>query len=67
MAFQQRRKQFQAILRNHPGTALSHEQVAELERLTGFDLQRRPETFSPDDFLRLSRALDALPPRGKAE
>ncbi len=59
-AFQQRRKQFQAILRNNPEMALSHEEVGEVESATGFDLQQRPETFSPEDFLRLSRALDAL-------
>ena len=57
VAFQQRRKQFQAILRGHPDMALTHEQVRELEAATGFDLRRRPETFSPEDFLRLSREL----------
>lgn len=57
VAFQQRRKQFQAILRGHPDTALSHEQIRELEVVTGFDLRRRPETFSPEDFVLLSREL----------
>jgi 16S rRNA (adenine1518-N6/adenine1519-N6)-dimethyltransferase len=60
VAFQQRRKQFQAILRGHPDTALGHEEVRELEASTGFDLRRRPETFSPQDFILLSRALEGL-------
>ncbi len=60
LAFQKRRKQFQAILRGHPDTALSHEQVRELEVITGFDLRRRPETFSPEDFVLLSRELGKL-------
>jgi len=59
-AFQQRRKQFQAILRSHPSKRLSHEQIAALERTTGFDLRQRPETFSPEEFILLSRALRAL-------
>jgi 16S rRNA (adenine1518-N6/adenine1519-N6)-dimethyltransferase len=57
VAFQQRRKQFQSILRNHPDTALSHERISALEEATGFDLRKRPESFSPEDFIRLSRAL----------
>jgi hypothetical protein len=40
--------------------ALSTEQVTEVERETGFDLRLRPETFSPPDFLRLSRVLKEL-------
>jgi 16S rRNA (adenine1518-N6/adenine1519-N6)-dimethyltransferase len=60
LAFQQRRKQLQAILRNHPETRLSHEQVREVEDITGFDLRRRPETFSPEDFILLSQALEGL-------
>ena len=62
MAFQQRRKQFQAILRNRPDVKLSHEQIQALENTTGFDLRQRPETFSPDDFVLLSRALTSLQP-----
>ncbi len=61
LAFQQRRKQFQTILRNSPARPLSHPQVASLEQITGFDLRRRPETFSPSDFILLSRALQSLP------
>jgi len=60
MAFQQRRKQFQAILRKRPAVKLSHEQISALERTTGFDLRQRPETFSPEEFIILSRALRAL-------
>ncbi|MFH1765805.1 MAG: 16S rRNA (adenine(1518)-N(6)/adenine(1519)-N(6))-dimethyltransferase RsmA [Gemmatimonadota bacterium] len=60
MAFQQRRKQFQSILRNRPGLKLSHEQVRALENTTGFDLRQRPETFSPEEFILLSRALRAV-------
>jgi len=59
-AFQRRRKQFQSILRTHPELGLSKEGVAKLQEATGFDLSRRPETFSPADFIRLSRALGSL-------
>lgn len=60
MAFQQRRKQFQSILRNWPEVKLSHKQICALESTTGFDLRQRPETFSPEEFIFLSRALQAL-------
>ncbi|HEX5723943.1 MAG TPA: 16S rRNA (adenine(1518)-N(6)/adenine(1519)-N(6))-dimethyltransferase RsmA [Longimicrobiaceae bacterium] len=56
-AFQQRRKQFQRILRD--AYALSPEQVGELERALGVDLRDRPETFSPERFIELARALRA--------
>ena len=59
MAFQQRRKQFQAILRSRWVVKLSHEQIGELESATGFDLRQRPETFSPEEFILLSKALRA--------
>jgi 16S rRNA (adenine1518-N6/adenine1519-N6)-dimethyltransferase len=59
-AFQQRRKQFQSILRGHPKWGLTHEKIALLEEETGFDLKQRPETFSPQDFIHLSRALGSL-------
>jgi 16S rRNA (adenine1518-N6/adenine1519-N6)-dimethyltransferase len=59
-AFQRRRKQFRTILRNHPDLNLSMEEVSRLEEATGFDLRRRPETFSPTDFLSLSRAMATL-------
>lgn len=54
-AFGQRRKQFQRILRD--AYHLSPERVADLESRTGFDLRDRPETFSPDQFLVLAKAL----------
>lgn len=54
-AFGQRRKQFQRILRDAYG--LSPDDVAAVEERTGFDLRRRPETFSPEDFIRLAIEL----------
>ena len=57
VAFGWRRKQFQRILRDHPRYALSVEEVARLESDSGLALTRRPETFSPDEFLRFSRLL----------
>jgi 16S rRNA (adenine1518-N6/adenine1519-N6)-dimethyltransferase len=55
--FQWRRKQLQTILRGHPELGLSRDVLAVLEADTGFDFRRRPETFSPSDLLRLSKAL----------
>jgi 16S rRNA (adenine1518-N6/adenine1519-N6)-dimethyltransferase len=55
VAFGQRRKQFQRILRD--AYHLSPEAVAQLERTLGVDLRDRPETFGPDAFVALSRAL----------
>lgn len=54
-AFGQRRKQFQRILRD--AYSLSPEQVRELEGETGMDLQARPESFPPERFIDLARAL----------
>ena len=54
-AFQQRRKQFQRILRD--AYRLTPEQVADLEQALSIDLRDRPETFSPEGFIRLARAL----------
>jgi 16S rRNA (adenine1518-N6/adenine1519-N6)-dimethyltransferase len=54
-AFGQRRKQFQRILRD--AYHLSPDRVREIEGATGFDLTRRPETFSPEQFVALTRAL----------
>jgi 16S rRNA (adenine1518-N6/adenine1519-N6)-dimethyltransferase len=53
-AFTWRRKQLQKILRDHEALHVSRERLEELARETGWDLTRRPETLSPDDFLRLS-------------
>ena len=54
-AFQQRRKQFQRILRD--AYDLSPEQVEEVGRAAGMDLVQRPETFPPDKFIALARVL----------
>jgi 16S rRNA (adenine1518-N6/adenine1519-N6)-dimethyltransferase len=54
-AFGQRRKQFQRILRDAYG--LTPEQVAELEGELVMDLRDRPETFGPERFIDLARAL----------
>jgi len=54
-AFQWRRKQMQKILRDHPEIGAPRDVVARMgeER----DLTRRPETFSPGEFLTLAREL----------
>lgn len=57
VAFGWRRKQFQRILRDHPRYGLAAEAVARLETDLEVDLRRRPETFSPADFVELSRRL----------
>lgn len=54
-AFGQRRKQFQRILRSAYG--LSPDQVSRLEAELGIDLESRPETFGPGQFVELARAL----------
>lgn len=54
-AFQQRRKQFQRILRD--AYHLSPEQVEEVGRAAGMDLVQRPETFPPQKFIDLARVL----------
>lgn len=56
-AFQQRRKQFQRILRD--AYSLSVEEVEALGAEVGMDLKQRPETFSAERFITLSRALRA--------
>lgn len=59
MAFQWRRKQMQKILRDHPDAGLSREEVEEVGRSGGWDLTRRPETFSPDELVRMAGILAA--------
>jgi 16S rRNA (adenine1518-N6/adenine1519-N6)-dimethyltransferase len=59
-AFGQRRKQFQRILRDAYG--LSAERVEAIGREVGMDLQARPESFAPERFVDLARAL-----RGKGK
>jgi 16S rRNA (adenine1518-N6/adenine1519-N6)-dimethyltransferase len=54
-AFQQRRKQFQRILRD--AYHLSAGQVEEIGRAAGMDLVQRPETFSAPRFIDLARVL----------
>lgn len=56
-AFTWRRKQVQKILRDHEALRLSHDRLDDLTRETGWDLTRRPETLSPDDFVRLSEFI----------
>ncbi len=56
-AFAWRRKQFQKILRGAQIYGLSAEQVAHIAEATGSDLEHRPETFSPEQFIILARAL----------
>jgi 16S rRNA (adenine1518-N6/adenine1519-N6)-dimethyltransferase len=56
-AFQQRRKQFQRILRD--AYNLSVEEVEALGAEVEMDLRQRPETFSAERFIDLSRALRA--------
>ncbi len=58
-AFQQRRKQFQRILRD--AYALSVEEVEQVGRVADMDLVRRPETFSPQKFIDLARVLRDRP------
>ncbi|TVP55004.1 MAG: ribosomal RNA small subunit methyltransferase A [Gemmatimonadales bacterium] len=59
-AFQWRRKQLRRTLRDHPDLALP---PARLERLgETLDLERRPETLSPTEFVELSRWLFAESP-----
>jgi 16S rRNA (adenine1518-N6/adenine1519-N6)-dimethyltransferase len=59
-AFGQRRKQFQRILRD--AYRLSAEQVEVLGREVGMDLQARPESFPPERFIDLARALRTVRP-----
>ena len=54
-AFQQRRKQFQRILRD--AYALSVDEVAAVGQAAAMDLVQRPETFSPQKFIDLARVL----------
>ena len=59
-AFQQRRKQFQRILRD--AYDLSVDEVAEVGRAAAMDLVQRPETFPPQKFIDLARVLrDRIP------
>ena len=61
-AFAWRRKQMQKILRDHEALRLSRDRLDDLARETGWDLSRRPETLSPDDFVRLSGFITKTAP-----
>lgn len=56
-AFQWRRKQLRTILRDHPDLRVTPGGLDDLEQETGFDLTQRPETFSPDEMVHMSRVL----------
>lgn len=59
-AFQWRRKQLGTTLRKHADLGLSTAQVARVEERTGFDLRRRPETFSALELSRIAEAVAAV-------
>jgi 16S rRNA (adenine1518-N6/adenine1519-N6)-dimethyltransferase len=56
-SFEWRRKQLQKILRDHEALRVSPDRLDDLSRETGWDLTRRPETLSPDDFVLLSEYI----------
>ena len=55
--FQWRRKQIQKTFRDHGDLSFSGEFLNSIIRETGWDLTRRPETFNPEEFVRLSRLV----------
>lgn len=57
VAFGWRRKQFQKILRDHPQYRVDPGDLVRIESEFGYSLTRRPETFSPPEFHRLSKLL----------
>ena len=57
LAFQWRRKQMQKTLRDHPDAGYPASLLQTLERVGGWDLSRRPQTFSPEDFINMARLL----------
>jgi 16S rRNA (adenine1518-N6/adenine1519-N6)-dimethyltransferase len=59
-AFQWRRKQIGTTLRKHPDLRLSDDGVESVVASTGIEPSRRPETLSPDEFIRLSRVIRSL-------
>lgn len=59
-AFGWRRKQLQKTLRTRPDYHLEHDAVERIAITTGIRLDRRPETLSPDEFVKLGRALRAI-------
>lgn len=59
-AFSWRRKQLQKILRASDVYHLTPEQVSYVQQTTGIDMNLRPEALSPEQFIRLARALQTL-------
>ncbi|MGH7476519.1 MAG: 16S rRNA (adenine(1518)-N(6)/adenine(1519)-N(6))-dimethyltransferase RsmA [Longimicrobiales bacterium] len=55
--FSMRRKQLQKILRSAPSYALEAAALERLEQASGIDLQRRPETLTPEEFITLARQV----------
>ena len=58
-AFQWRRKQLQKILRDHGDLRFDPFLMDGIAEEMGWDLTRRPETFSPEDFIRLARFVSS--------
>lgn len=58
-AFSWRRKQLQKTLRSAESFGLDRRTLSEVERETGIELTRRPESLSPEDFIRVARAIRA--------
>jgi len=70
--FQWRRKQLGKILRDHPDLGVAPARIAPLLAEVGAAERDRPETVSPEGFVRMARALarvrlEALGPRPKGE
>lgn len=65
VAFGQRRKQLQKILRRAPEYLLPPDECAALARAFAFDPRDRPETLSPEQFRALARALMDRVEKGK--
>lgn len=55
--FGQRRKQVQKILRTLPPWELDPEAIGRVAAVSGFDLARRPETLTIEEWLKLDEAL----------
>ena len=56
-AFQWRRKQLRRILRDHPDLLLPLDIMGDVAAAAGVDLDARPETLTPEAFIRLAAAL----------
>jgi 16S rRNA (adenine1518-N6/adenine1519-N6)-dimethyltransferase len=56
-AFSWRRKQLRTTLREAPAYRAGEPMLDRVERESGIDLTRRPETLAPEDFFRLAAAL----------